>query len=87
MPTPDYIMGTDECQKRSLKGVPRRLTITVDEYRKALYFTESIKKSYCKFQVLRKTGVVGLIKTSKRSLFSTYSKYYVKDNLVECEPF
>ena len=82
-----YIFGTDDSYKRSLKGVPKRLTVTVDEFRGALYRTESVKKSFCKLQFLRKPGTVALIKTEKRALNGCYSKFRVRDNLVECDPF
>ena len=82
-----YIFGTDDHYKRSLKGVRRDLRVLVDEYRQSLYSPEPIRKTYSKLQFLKKPGTVSLIKTSKKALNSVYTKFYVSDNLVDCQPF
>ena len=83
-----YFLGTDDQKKIGTKGVPKSCALTREEFKGALYDSETIvKRNFNRFQIHKKLGGVALTNITKKSLNAAYSKLYVSGNLVECTPW
>ena len=82
-----YILTAGEKVKRSQKGTPRFLGMSLEQFKNCLFDNDIPIASYNAILQDPKQGSCVTKKVSKKSLNAVYYKHYVDENSVDISPF
>lgn len=82
-----YIATSGENVKRSQKGTPKYLGMSLEKFKSCLFDNEIPTATYSTIVQEKKLGGCVTKSVTKKSLNAIYYKHYVSDNLVDVRPF
>lgn len=82
-----YILTAGEQIKRSQKGTPKYLGMSLDQFTECLLKNEIPEATYATLEQNKKHGSCVTKTVTKRSLNPVYYKHFVDDNCIDVSPF
>ena len=81
-----YILTAGDQVKRSQKGTPKHLGMSMDQFTECLLKNEIPKATYVSLMQDKKEGSIVTKMVTKRSLNPVYYKHRVSDNCIDISP-